>query len=96
MRADHESASEVLKRVIGVIEDIAKDIEKKGQAKIVRPKREEGERQLTEEVKQVENYIKIIKERVENLQSTSNEFSSEESKKMYQQNTILNKKIIYL
>jgi hypothetical protein len=30
MRADHESASEVLKRVIGVIEEIAKDIEKKG------------------------------------------------------------------
>jgi hypothetical protein len=30
MKADHESASEVRKRVIVAIEEIAKDIEKKG------------------------------------------------------------------
>jgi hypothetical protein len=30
MKADHESASEVIKRVLFVIEEIAKDIEKKG------------------------------------------------------------------
>jgi hypothetical protein len=44
MKADHESASEVIKRVQVVIEEIAKDIERERIGKDCATKREEGER----------------------------------------------------